>query len=253
MCVGTHHKTGTIWMRRVFMGIARELGIRREGIWGEAGARRIPETGRLFIVNWSSFFPRRVWADPDAAFLHVIRDPRDVLISGCAYHQAIGIEHEKWLGVPRDDLGGATYQQHLRGLRDPEEKLLFEMENRHAQTLAEMLRWPYDDPRTIDLRYEDLIEDRDSAVFGAALERLGLSPGEVEVGRRHFWRNSLFGGLARGERRDARIGAHVASGRARRWERELPRRVAEIYARRHGEALIALGYERDHGWLDRLG
>ena len=253
MCIATHHKGGTVWIRRVVRAMSHAIGVPWIGLWSERQLPKVPGDGRAFLCNWEGRFPRAIWDSGETAFLHVIRDPRDVLLSGCAYHHHAPVKGERFLHAPRPDLGGRTYQEHLNALESPAEKLLFEMENKHAETLAQMRAWPWGDPRCTELRYEDLMGDRDGALFGRALAALGLSGAELKAGLRAFWDNSLFGGLAREEARDGRLQGHIASGgRLRRWRRELPRAVGRIYAERFGADLVALGYETDMSWVETL-
>ncbi len=248
MCIATHHKGGTVWIKSIIRALSRSLSIPWFGIWSDRHMGKVPKAGRAFLCNWHGVFPQSLWDSEDTAFLHVIRDPRDVLLSGCRYHLTAGPKGEKFLHQPRSDLEGRTYQEHLNGLATYAEQLLFEMANKHAETLAEMLRWPWGHPRSTELRYETLMDDVDGAGFAAALGELGLHRDEARVGARIFWDKSLQGGLSK---REARPG-HVTSGAPRRWMHELPREIGEIYAERHGDALIALGYETDNTWIRQL-
>lgn len=253
MCFATHHKTGTVWINHVLKELAEKTGIHKEAATNPRRAADLPLTGRIIATSWSGYFPPVIWENASAAFLHLIRDPRDVLISGCAYHHTAPEKWEKFLHVPRDDLGGLTYQQHLNALDDPEDKLLFEMENSHKNTITEMRDWPYGDPRIIELRYEDLIVDYDCAIFRGALEHLGLTGADLEVGVQAFWNNSIFGGQADPQKRKGRFAVHISSnGQVARWKTGLSRRVGQIYAERYGADLIALGYERDMDWVRLL-
>lgn len=253
MCVATHHKAGTIWIKRVIKSLSSAISVPWFGIWSDRRMDRVPATGRAFLCNWEGFFPAPVWRSDETAFLHVIRDPRDVLLSGCAYHQTAGPKGERFLHAARDDLGGATYQEHLNTLESPDDKLLFEMENKHADTVTQMRAWPYDDPRSVELRYEDLMGDTECAAMRDGFGALGLRGDELDAAARAFWDNSLFGGLSDAHTRDDTLRRHIASGgRLRRWEREFSRAIGEIYAERFGDDLIALGYEKDRNWVNRL-
>lgn len=248
-CVGTHHKTGTLWMRAVFRRLAADLGLGHHNVFAANVDSVIPDLDRVFLFQWSSAFPDTVLSRPDARLLHVVRDPRDVLLSGMRYHRRAGAD-EPFLHEARDDLDGRSYQEHLNALPDDAARLLFEMGEKHAETLTQMIDWT-PAPNTVEARYEDLIADRDGRVFRNHLRDLGLPEPEVEIGARHFWEQALFGGLA--DRRPTRIESHVTGKIGRDWRHDLPRGVAETYAERHGDALVHLGYETDAtGWLEDL-
>lgn len=253
MGVGTHHKTGTLWMRAVFRKLAESAGIEAHTVYPASGERLIPDDRRVFLFQWSSQFPEAILDRPDARILHVIRDPRDVLLSGMHYHRRAPEGGEEVLHEARDDLDGRSYQQHLNILPDDTARLMFEMGERHARTLAEMTAWDYARRTTVEARYEDLIRDRDGRLFREYLRNLGLTEPEVAVGLRAFWDTALFGGLARDDDRSPRVRAHVTHGGAAQWRADLPLSVARAYAERHGEALVTLGYE-DHptAWLEEL-
>ncbi len=224
MCLATHHKGGTVWMKQIVMALSKAWGIPWIGIWSERQLSKVPDTGRAFLVNWHGTFPKELWDNPECGFLHVVRDPRDILLSGCQYHQTAGPKGEGFLHTPRTDLGGRTYQEHLNALETFEEKLLFEMHNKHAETLAEMDAWPYDHPRQVTVRYEDLMQDMDGDLFADAIQIWGLSEEETQSAVETFWSKSLFGGQARSL---ARTG-HVQSGKIERWRSELPNSVLQV-------------------------
>ena len=253
MGLGTHHKTGTVWMQRVFRSMGRAFDIPCAQVFRKTAAELVPEAGRIFLFSWSTRFHESILSRPDTRIMHIIRDPRDVLISGMRYHQICGEFGENAIHRKRDDLGGQSYQEHIRGLPDDEAKLLFEMGERHARTIGEMVAWDYTRPNVIELRYEDLMQDHDAVAFTLHLRALGLTAREAGEGGKIFWRKSLFGGLAKDQKRDDRVKTHVTSGKIAQWRTDLPRRVAEIYAERHGQDLVRLGYEpHPTHWLREL-
>jgi hypothetical protein len=250
LCIGTHHKTGTIWMRKVFRQIKDDQGVPFMQCYRAKKLAEAATTGPQIIVNWSSSFPAELMALPHARFLHIIRDPRDVLLSGMRYHLIAPLGNEKFLREKRDDWGGKNYQDHLNTIQGDVARLMFEMENKHAVTLGEMLGWPYGHPNAIDLKYENLIGDTDCALFRSVLTRFAIQGLDIDKAVQAYWDNSLFGGLKKEDNRAERVAAHVTSGAKRQWASQLPREVAEVYADRYGAALVKLGYETDQSWVN---
>ncbi|MDF1871797.1 sulfotransferase domain-containing protein [Vannielia sp.] len=253
MCFATHHKSGTVWIRRTVQAMSAAFGTEWHGIWRDGAMWKVPDEGEAFLVNWAGWFPEALWERDDVGFVHLIRDPRDMLLSGCVYHHHAGDKGEKWLHEPRAAFGGKSYQQHLNAIEGERDKLLFSMRGKHRETVQEMLNWRWGDPRITELRYEDLMQDHACHLFQLALAHLGLEGDRLEKGRSLFWEQSLFGGMADIDKRPRHLHGHVHSeGALKRWEKELPRAVGEAYAAEFGDALKQLGYEQDDSWVDRL-
>lgn len=254
ICIGTHHKTGTIWMRKVFRLIANEQDIPFMQCYRAKRLADVAETGPQVIVNWSSSFPQQLMDMPHARFIHIIRDPRDVLLSGMRYHRIAPLGNEKFLREERAEWGDKNYQDHLNALPDDHARLMFEMENKHDKTVREMLNWHTinagAEDRIADIKYEDLIEDTDCAIFQGILERFNIEGLDIDKAVQSYWDKSLFGGLAKKDDRTDRVALHVASGKKAQWVTKLPREIAESYAERYADALKKLGYAQDSDWVN---
>ncbi|MEM6727462.1 MAG: hypothetical protein AAF618_03075 [Pseudomonadota bacterium] len=252
LCLATHHKTGTVWMRKVMHAYMTATGVPVHGCYSRRKVDELPSEGPVIVVNWSGMFPRRLWLKEEARFLHVIRDPRDVLLSGMRYHQVAKLGKEKFLQETREEWGGMSYQEHLKALPDDTSRLFFEMGEKHDKTIQEMLAWRYGHPRAAELRYEDLMADPSCDLFRDALTSLGIAGLDVELMTKIYWDLSLFGGLAEKEARGDVPRGHIsqAGGKTAQWQTRLPRVVAEEYARRYGPALKKLGYAEDDSWVE---
>jgi len=102
---------------------------------------------------------------------HLIRDPRDVLISGAMYH---GWSDEDWLHRPRPNLGGKTYQQAIRML-DFDAAVRFEMGRSTGQAVRDMLAFDRQDGRVADVPMHALMADLDGVRFDQLMASLDLS------------------------------------------------------------------------------
>jgi hypothetical protein len=230
--VGTHHKTGTVWLSAIFARICRDYRLS----FFAGNQNDLPAGCRVFVQDHSKF-------DFDALSgphrgLHLIRDPRDVIVSGCFYHQHSG---EDWLHVRQAELGGASYAEKINSYRSLEDQILFEMEHIGAQSIREMLDWNYARPNFIEIKYEDLIEDHDLALFRRIFSFLGFPdpsiPELLEIARD----GSLFSG-------NVGPSTHVRSGRSRQWPEHFTPRHRSRFIELFGDALVRLGYEPDDHW-----
>jgi hypothetical protein len=237
--ISTHHKTGTAWMSKVFRGIGASLDIPIL----HAGKRALsPEEVPVpaIILNDHSDFRHSGWmfTDPNTRILHLIRDPRDVIISAMHYHRTA---REAWLHKPRKKFGQQSYQQRLNGLSDEHSRYLWEMDNTSMRIIDAMRKWNYSMEHAIELRYEDLISDVDASLFSHAVSHLGFVGPEMDVCKRQFAKRHLT-------RKKRPKTPHVRSGEARQWESVYDAPLAEAFVTKFGDVLIELGYETDNAW-----
>ncbi len=243
--VATHHKTGTVWMDGVFKAIARATGVQcmdfSSGYECLAAASRKP----LILLSVDSNFRdcAELIERDDVRVLHVVRDPRDVLISAMHYH---GKSTESWLHELTPGYDDATYQRRLRAQPTKFDRYVFEMEHSTAGTLHDLLNWRYGRANCFEARYEELRQDFQLRYWRRVSTFLGFDEREQAIAGRCFWRNSLFGGLSRIGNR------HVRSGDVSQWRREFTPELARAFLRRFPGALQSLGYEADDAWLANL-
>lgn len=176
--------------------------------------------------------------------LHIIRDPRDVIISGAAYHEKT--VEEDWLLVPKPEFGGVSYQEKLRSFDDAYDKHVFEMNNRGMQTIRQMGSWNYNDENFIEIKYEDLIVDSELALFSQIFLFLGLSGPALPACLDIAWSRSLFSGALK------KNGVHIRSGKPKQWRNIFTKPLAYEFQELFGDVLVRLGYEADASWIDEL-
>ena len=201
--VCTHHKTGTVWMANIFRALKRQF---KRKLHSGKQSELSPDAD-IFLQDHSK-------VDLDALrqrgrpvrCVHVIRDPRDVIISGCFYHVKTT---EKWANTPRAEFGGKNYRETISALPNDHDKLVFEMKHTGKKSITDMINWNYQDQDVFEARYEDLIDDREYRVFRPMMEFLGFHGADLDAALEIVRANSLFGGAA-----DAGINAkdHVRSG-----------------------------------------
>lgn len=239
--VATHHKTGTVWMETVFRSIAADLGVTYIDFRQQPERFASLGDGPFVLFNHDSDFGDRgdVLLRDDVRVLHLIRDPRDVVISAMHYHKVAG---EDWLHRPMLRFGNLTYQQALRSLPSKLAQYTFEMDNSTASTLRDVMGWSYGQANCCEARYEELREDTNLRRWRHIMSFLGFDEKDREVGAREFWRHSLFGGMSRFGNK------HVRSGEVAQWKREFTPDLANSFLRRFPGVLQTLGYEASDDW-----
>lgn len=79
--IGTHHKTGTVWLLSIFKKICYSYSLN----FYNGLQSNLPEQFDVFFQTHSKFDLDSF--DDEFRGIHLIRDPRDVVISGSFYHQ----------------------------------------------------------------------------------------------------------------------------------------------------------------------
>jgi len=243
--VATHHKTGTVWMDGVFKAIARDVGAEYIDFRSQRERLDDPNCKPFILLNYDSDFREHtdLLTRDDVRILHLVRDPRDVLISAMHYHKK---SNESWLHEPIPGYDNVTYQRQLKAHATKLDQYIFEMEHSTAGTLNDMVNWHYGRPTCFEARYEDLRQDADLRYWRRISAFLGFDEGEQEISCRCFWQNSLFGGLSRFGNK------HVRSGDVAQWRKEFTRDLGFAFLERFPDVLPSLGYEINSNWVLKL-
>lgn len=149
-----------------------------------------PERWDICFENHSNF-ERLLSREFEYRGVHIIRDPRDVMISGARYHLKA---KEPWLLEPRSDLDGKSYQEFINGLPTFEDQVEFEMRHCGRWTTQEMLNWDYSNPSFYNVKYESLAVDYDLIEFKKLFEFLGFSGEQLDLALECAFKGSLFSG-----------------------------------------------------------
>ena len=252
----TYHKVATVLIRKVMMEVAEKIGWRYTSTM--VVAEDIPKkTDMLHVIHGigtKDFF------SSGKKGIRIIRDPRDVIVSGFLYHQRCS---EKWcinsdfsnpshpfpqVPWPLDgsdlvtkenyvaSLNGLSYQEKIRSL-DREEGLIFEMDGFAKITIEEMISWEKQDS-VLTIKMEDLIGDFDGQ-FEKIFRWL-----EIED---EYIASCLEIAVAHDMNRmgDEQIASnpHISTGKLRKWEEYFTPNVSKAYQERFADAHKKLGYE----------
>lgn len=239
IAVGTHHKTGTHWMADVFRSFARSASFsflnlsnkkaedHRSILEGKMNSYR----KGLIVFHNHSIFPDIVYSSGFKG-IHLVRDPRDILISAVRYQETTDA---KWVKKKRRDLGGRSVQESLRNCASMEDKLLFEMSCVGRGNLDRMSGFKRGEVFK-DVKYEYLVSDASLAVTKRIATHFGLSPGNGEKFLNAMTENSLFGGINKKDK------PHIKDGGVSQY--------LNVYTQKCYDLFNQLGFDE---YLDALG
>jgi len=223
-----HHKVGTLWFRNVLSAVAADCGLRMFS--GEQAD--LPRFADVFLQDHSRIDRTSLG---DVRGSHMIRDPRDVVISAYFYHLRT---REPWVLRPRTEYSGRSYQQHLRAL-DREAGIAAEIERCASTVVRDMVEWDRDGNGFLELRYESLLSDEEAG-FRRIFGHYGFTAEAIERSVRIALGFSL--------RRMKSRSNHVRSGEPGEWRRHFSEEHKARFKRSTADAAKRLGYEMHSDW-----
>jgi hypothetical protein len=224
-----------VWFIRVLSTVAR-----RYGLHFQAGAQEeLTASTEIFLQDHSRI--NRTTLPPHRGS-HMIRDPRDMIVSG--YHYHLWTE-EQWARTPQKRYDGKSFQEALNNV-GTKRGLILEMERFCREDLQDMLQWDYDDPAFLELKYEDVIAE-ESSHFEALFNHYGFHENAVEVGLKiaEYYSFQNVSGRSFG---DVEEQSHLRSGRTSQWEDHFDDELKDRFKDLAGDAVVELGYEENQNW-----
>ncbi len=227
-----HHKCATNWMRTFLKEVTELIGFNYV-VQGGSQKDNVELSSRIHTFHlYVNSTPSDLAMMPDnARGFHLIRDPRDALISD-------------YFSRMNSHSVDTTFKQELRQFLQSNslEKGLVRMVDccTYFQQVAD---WPVSNvPGVLDMRYEDLVQDQEGQ-FMRILKHLGISlPGRMlrEVVDKSTFR-SMSGGRERGQEDRC---SHFRKGVAGDWTTYMPPGglAYEVFMNRYAGLLKHLGY-----------
>lgn len=226
----THHRCGTVW----FLHLLREVSARYGLILQVTEQEHLRPSTDFFFHDHADINFSLVNTQYRGS--HLIRDPRDVVISGYFYHLW---STENWLHEKAGAYNGLSYQQHLKSL-SKEDGITAELKRFSGHDLPHYVDWNYNNPNILELRYENII-DNQAATFEKLFTHYGFSNEAIEtstaIADSHSFRN--LSGRSIGQEKK---GTHLRSGTSGQWRQHFTSYHHDLCDDLLGNALDKLGY-----------
>lgn len=218
--------------------VAREFGL---GLQYYSPQDGIGNNADIILFSHSEIDPATL--DGKYRGTHVIRDPRDLLVSAYFYHLRT---QEAWCTTPNpkhnripDDM---SYQQYLQTM-SIEQGLIFELDAVAGGEIRGMRRWNYHNENILELRFEDFIGN-ERQIFTRIFEWYGFAGPDLTTAVDIADRLSLNNVSA-----DDKSARHARQGsRVGQWGDFFTPEVSRQFKRRYARAVVELGYAENNDW-----
>ena len=258
--VFTHHKVGTVLFQRILTDLSRRFGLSMRTIGGMARSADHGTDIVLFVHSLIDFD----LGNHDYHGVHVVRDPRDVWLSGYLYHQHCD---EKWctntnldpaapIEFPRvpysqahrdeiwkrrylESLGGRSYQQNLLD-RDRAEGLRFELDRYASWTIEAMRDWKPRPGEVMELQMER-ISSKFDLTMRRTLRHLGFHDRQLD----EALAIAVQEDASRMSESQIASNPHIHSRKLSKWKEMLPSGDIREIESRFGAVFTQLGYALD--------
>jgi hypothetical protein len=176
-----HHKCASSWAGEICADVSRELGLRHAIVYeADPAGERIADyvaRERIEFLNYANADIEQVKHLGSLRGFHVVRDPRDVVVSAYFSHLH-SHPTDEWPAL-------IEHRQALEQLSE-EDGLILEMKFRERQ-MQEMSTWDYSRSDILELRMEDLVSRPYSAMLAAISFLELVDPGDLVPIRRVQW------------------------------------------------------------------
>jgi hypothetical protein len=229
-----HHRSASTWILNILTTLGQELGLRVER-YHEISKN--PNRKLDIVIDVNARWEHRERFD-DYLGLHVIRDPRDIVVSAYFSHK-YSHPSARWLEEQRQRLQQVSQNEGIR--------LSIEFREKQFQEMAD---WHYGgDDRIYETKYE-IITRQTQHEFQQVMDFWGLFPhpiGERQVEQilnRHRFEKKTAGR----ERGQEDVHHHYRKGIAGDWVNYFNQENKDFFKEKWGSLLIKLGYEKDLDW-----
>jgi len=271
LCYFGHHKCASTWIITILFDVCNYLGLKIV----DQQAKQLADVGEFLTDSKADFYVSqstdylKIANIEDLKAFHVIRDPRDLIVS--AYYSHL---HSHPIGAWNEL---ANHRSELKR-ENNENGLLMEMEF-CREFIEEIRNWDYGNPQILEMKMEEMVarpfesflgifkfldlyskkNEGVSAFYASSyrnkvLRKFGMdmSTGERGISQKQllfliekYSFEKLSGGRGRGQ---VDVTSHYRSGVSGDWRTHFNARHRERFKTLFGDIVVQLGYEDDNNW-----
>lgn len=268
-----HHKCATRWINSIVRGVSAELGLKHATVWDTdmfgGDLRRYVEDNGIEFLSYTNAEWKHAQTLPPYRGFHVVRDPRDILVSAYFSHLKTH-ETRHWPEL-------IPHRERIRSL-EKAEGLLVDMDFVRDK-LDKMFDWVYHSSNVHETRLETLSAnpvEAFTAVFSSLqileTEKLSVNKRLISAVRRRLRKHPLlrssvkypdlpreklsaviernrFAKKAQGRKPGSEDrSSHYRKGQAGDWSNHFTEEHIRYFKDHFNPLLLKLGYETNEDW-----
>lgn len=229
--IATHPKAGTVLTGRVFERFC-ELTGRKFFNTADDDINKV-DLDSVGVIHNDGCFDNFEFEKKDHLGIHVIRDPRDIIVSATFYYRQ-GPLHERNIFIPRNYFGNKSFYEALIESKSFEEQLLCSLEYVHG-TIERLRDWNYNDTRYLTVKFEDLCDaNKYLHTWETCIDHLNYSDEEKSILLSTAHEYSIHNNKPKDQ--------HYRSAEARQYKKFFTDRVTDAFNKQFNDVVELLGY-----------
>ncbi len=234
ICYFGHHKCATNWMRRLFKDVCQEKQWNYK-VFGGARNNLDFEEATHTISMFVSASPRNIdTAKTPFRGFHLIRDPRDAMVSGYWSWKVSHSNNTPEILEVREKLQQLSLEDGLLAMLD------------HVPMLKQLESWEFDKYQNIlEVKYENLLKNQQEQ-FQKIFEYLEINLDQAKLSK--LIEQHSFQSITKRKPGEELVSSHFRKGISGDWQNYFTDKIKNAFKDRYGYMLMNLEYEQDMNW-----
>ena len=255
----SHHKCGTKLLEKIFKKISIDFGLKYISIYG---SKTIDYDADIIFFFHSQI--ENIKLPKKFRGIHIIRDPRDVIISGYLYHKRTNEDwcinenfnfdnpirypiipysqeyrSENWKKEYLLNLNNKSYQANLNEKKQTE-GIIFEIKNYGSWTIEDMMKWNYKHPNIKEIKFEVIMKSYND-IFYEIFEHFRFNEQQIKQALKIANKHDLN----RMSRIQIKKNPHIFSKKTSKWKKYFNKEISDLFNNRFKNVLSTLKYENN--------